>query len=503
MKYRSVVRNYTLVGLLLGFLFPFVAAYIDAVMASQSFTLEYFVKLQSTNHFLWLIDSAPIFLGFLAYLAGRKQAKLKEAIEQSEEIIDSKTEDLRKKNRELRREIDDRKTTEQKLVIAKEDAERAKRAEELFLANMSHELRTPLNGVIGFTRLLLGTELDKTQNEYVNTIQTSANHLMAIINDILEISKIKAGEIEFEELPISPTKLVMNAVNTFKVNATQKNIAIFEEIDRKIPPYILGDQTRLNQILLNLISNAVKFTSQGSVVVRAKLLKELGEKVEIKFEVEDTGAGISEEKLEKIFEKYKQAEASTSRQYGGTGLGLSICKDMVELQGGEINVKSELGKGSIFSFVITFKISGPVEMKESVKGAIEAKDLGTVKLLLVEDNKINVKLAENVFKKWGTNLKYEVAYNGKEAVELVEKNNYDAVLMDLQMPIMDGFEATKFIREKLEKPKNKIPIIALTADVMLSEKTRAFEAGIDDYITKPFDANKLFGSISKFVTPNS
>jgi signal transduction histidine kinase/ActR/RegA family two-component response regulator len=502
-KYKSIVRNYTIVGLLLGVLFPFIAAYVDAVVQAQSFTLEYFINLQSTNHLLWLIDTAPIFLGFLAYIAGRKQAKLKEAIEQSEEIIDSKTEDLRKKNRELRREIDDRKTTEQKLVIAKEDAERAKRAEELFLANMSHELRTPLNGVIGFTRLLLGTQLDKTQNEYVNTIQTSANHLMAIINDILEISKIKAGEIEFEELPVSPTKLVMNAVNTFKVTATQKNIALFEEIDRKIPPYILGDQTRLNQILLNLIGNAVKFTSQGSVVVRAKLVRELGEKVELRFEVEDTGAGISEEKLERIFEKYKQADASTSRQYGGTGLGLSICKDMVELQGGSIDVSSELGRGSTFSFTITFKISGPVEMKESVKGAIEAKDLGTVKLLLVEDNKINVKLAENVFKKWGANLKYEVATNGKEAIELIEKNDYDAVLMDLQMPIMDGFEATKYVREKLEKPKNKIPIIALTADVMLSEKTKAFEAGIDDYITKPFDANKLFGSISKFVSSNS
>ncbi|MGB0430772.1 MAG: ATP-binding protein, partial [Bacteroidia bacterium] len=393
--------------------------------------------------------------------------------------------------------------TEKKLVIAKEDAERAKRAEELFLANMSHELRTPLNGVIGFTRLLLGTQLNKTQNEYVNTIQTSANHLMAIINDILEISKIKAGEIEFEALPISPTKLVMNAVNTFKVMATQKQIAVFEEIDRKIPPYIIGDQTRLNQILLNLLSNAIKFTQQGSVIVRVNLTKEHIDKVELLFEIEDTGVGISNERLEKIFEKFKQAESSTSREFGGTGLGLAICKDMVELQGGKIWVESEVDKGSKFSFNLSFKISGPVEMKESVKGAIEQKDLGTVKLLLVEDNKINVKLAENVFKKWGGNLEYAVAYNGKEAIEKLEEATFDIILMDLQMPVMDGFETTKHIRLNMDKPIKETPIIALTADVMLSEKTRAFEAGIDDYITKPFDANKLFTTITRLVAPNT
>ncbi|MBI1184205.1 response regulator [bacterium] len=499
MKYSNVVRNYTLAGIAIGTLFPFVAAYLELSQQALPFSLENFVQLQATNHLLWIIDFSPLVLALLAYFTGRQHARLKESVERSEEIIDNKTEDLRKKNRELRKEIEDRKITEKQLLIAKEDAERAKRAEELFLANMSHELRTPLNGVIGFTRLLLGTELNSVQNEYVNTIQTSANHLMAIINDILEISKIKAGEIEFEELPISPTKLVMNAVNTFKIMATQKHVAMFEEIDRKIPPYILGDQTRLNQILLNLISNAIKFTEEGSVVVRAKLLSETDDKVQLRFEVEDTGIGIKPDKIERIFEKFKQAELDTTRNFGGTGLGLAICKDMVELQGGSISVSSELGKGSVFGFELTFKKAGQIELAEPVKGAIEKKDIGTVHLLLVEDNKINVKLAENVFKKWGGNLQYKVAYNGKEALELIENNDFQIILMDLQMPIMDGFETTRYIRNQMQAPKKDVPIIALTADVMASEKARAFEAGINDYITKPFDANKLFGSITRFV----
>ncbi|MBI3141774.1 MAG: response regulator [Bacteroidetes bacterium] len=499
LKYKGIPKWYALLGWLVGLVIAVGATKWELAGRGYPFDLSHFINLQASNRLLWVIDGMPALLAVMAYLAGRKHAQLKETIEKDEATIDLRTEDLRKKNRELRREIEERKTTEKQLTIAKEDAERGKRAEELFLANMSHELRTPLNGVIGFTRLLLGTQLDATQNEYVNTIQTSANHLMAIINDILEISKIKAGEIEFEELPVSLTKLVMNAVNTFKALANQKKISLYEEIDRKIPPYILGDQTRLNQILLNLIGNAVKFTEQGSVVVRVKLEQETEQRVHLRFEVEDTGIGIGQDKLETIFDKFKQAEASTARNFGGTGLGLSICKNMVELQGGQISVTSEPGKGSIFFFTLNFKKSGPIEPGETVKGAVEIKDIGPLNLLLVEDNKINVKLAENVFKKWGPQLSYQVAFNGREALELMEKNNFDLILMDLQMPVMDGFEATRAIRVQFDKPKKNIPIIALTADVMASEKMKAFEAGINDYITKPFDANKLFVSISKLM----
>ena len=491
---------YILASLLLGLCIPIIGTYVHLHKLELLFTLENFIEIQGRTPLLWVVDTVPVFTVLIGYLAGRNHRKLIEVREESERLIDEQTEHLRKKNRELRKENEERRITEKQLIIAKEDSERAKRAEELFLANMSHELRTPLNAVIGFNRLLLGTELDNVQNEYVNTIQTSANHLMAIINDILEISKIKAGEIEFEEVTISPTKLIMNAVNTFKVTAKQKNIALFEEIDRRIPPYILGDQTRLNQILLNLIGNAVKFTEEGHVVAKADLVKSDVENCTILFSILDTGIGIAPDKLEKVFEKFKQAGPDTTRNFGGTGLGLAICKDMVELQGGTINVESEPGKGSTFSFALTFKVAAPREIADPVKGAIEQKDIGKLKLLLVEDNKINVKLAENVFKKWGGELNYDVANNGKEAVDLLEKNDYQVVLMDLQMPVMDGFEATKHIRSNFEKPKADIPIIALTADVMLSEKTKAFEAGINDYITKPFDANKLFSSITQILS---
>ena len=322
---------------------------------------------------------------------------------------------------------------------------------------------------------------------------------MAIINDILEISKIKAGEIEFEEQPTSLTKLVMNAVNTFKVMAKQKNLAVYEELDRKIPPYILADQTRLLQILLNLINNAIKFTEEGRVVVSTKLLNETAERVTIKFSVEDSGIGISKESIGKIFGKFKQAEISTNRTHGGTGLGLAICKEMVELQGGKIYVDSQLGVGSTFSFDLTFKIALSKEIAEPNKGAIELKDLGSLNILLVEDNKINVKFAERVFKKWGNQLSYLVANNGAEALKLHAEHNFDVILMDLQMPIMDGFTATKKIRTEMDAPYNAVPIIALTADVMVSEKQKAFEAGINDYITKPFDANKLFTTIAQIT----
>lgn len=491
---------YTWFGIILGLLFPVFGTYFALTASGLEINLDSIIQIQQEETLLWIIDTAPLFLGIAFYVVGRLNAKLRETNAKQEEIIEEKTQRFVEKNKELEAEIEDRISTEKQLILAKEDAERAKRAEELFLANMSHELRTPLNGVVGFTRLLLGTSLERTQNEYVNTIQESANHLLAIINDILEISKIKAGEIEFESVPMSPTKVVMNAVNTFKVMSNTKQIALYEEIDRKIPPYILGDQTRLNQILLNLINNGVKFTDDGFVRVRADLLSEDERKAKIKFSVEDSGIGIPQDRIEQIFKSFKQAAADTTRKFGGTGLGLAICKNMVELQGGRIYVESKVNEGSIFSFELEFRKAGPSEMVEQSKGAFETKDIGNVHLLLVEDNKINVKLAENVFKKWGADLNYDVAKNGKEAVDMHEKNNYNIILMDLQMPVMDGFEATRFIRQELPSPQSKTPIIALTADVMVSEKTRAYDAGIDDYITKPFDANKLFATIAKFVS---
>lgn len=496
---NKVVALYTWLGILAGFLIILGSSWWAIRLNQETFSIAGFWEVQQTEPLLWVIDSSPLIIGVLAYLLGRTHNKLLWQIADREALIQDKTERYVAKNKELEEEIGQHVQTEKQLILAKEDAERAKRAEELFLANMSHELRTPLNGVVGFTKLLLSTRLDKTQNDYVNTVQEAANHLLAIINDILEISKIKAGEIEFASDPLSPTKLIMSSVNTFKAMADSKQIALYEEIDRKIPPYILGDITRLNQILLNLINNAVKFTHEGFVKVVATRLHEDEKNVGIRFSVHDTGIGIPKEKLEDIFSKFKQADKYTTSQYGGTGLGLAICKNMVEMQGGTISVESAVNKGSVFSFELTFKKAGYIPALEESRGAFEQKDIGQLKILLVEDNKINIKLAENVFKKWGDKLEYDVALNGKEAIKLHEQNQYNLILMDLQMPIMDGFEATAYIRKELPHPLNKTPIIALTADVMTSEKNRAYEAGIDDYITKPFDANKLFTTITRFV----
>lgn len=499
MKTGNIIKRYVVLGLVFGLLFPLVATYVHSLNLNIAFSLANFIDIQANTPLLWFVDFAPLAIVILAYLAGWYHKRLRTIIRLNEEIIESKTTDLRRKNRALRAEIDKQKNTEKQLILAKEDAERAKKAEELFLANMSHELRTPLNAVVGFARLMLSTNLDKTQNEYINTIQTSANHLLAIISDILEISKIKAGEVEFEEMPLSPTKVIMQATSNFKFLADQKELAIEEEIDNQLPPYVLGDQTRLSQILLNLIGNAVKFTEEGKIVVRARLLENKGNRVKIQFEVEDTGIGISREKQKKIFEKFKQAEVNTTRSYGGTGLGLAICKEMVELQNGSIWVESDQGKGATFYFQLTFKKASTPEIGSKNEGAIEQKDIGDISLLLVEDNRMNVKLAENVFKKWGNNFQFSIANNGKEAIELLEQKDFDVILMDLQMPVMDGFEATRHIRFNMKGGKSKTPIIALTADVMLSEKTCAFEAGIDDYMTKPFDANKLFSTIVKVM----
>ncbi|MCB0738165.1 MAG: response regulator [Bacteroidetes bacterium] len=494
---RNNNRIFTIYGALLGLTFPVFA--IAFLVINEGYSASDFGKIHGENHLLYIIWLAPIVLGIAGYICGRLNTRIKKQIALQDSIIAEQTQQYKDKNEQLSREIEERKLTEKQLILAKEDAERAKRAEELFLANMSHELRTPLNGVVGFTRLLLGTTLTKEQNEFVSTVQDSANHLLAVINDILEISKIKAGEMEFESIPISTTKVVMTAVNTFKVMASNKSVALYEEIDSHIPPYVMGDQTRLNQVLLNLINNALKFTHDGFVVVKVQLLSEDTRKVRLKFSVQDSGIGISEDRLKDIFSDFKQADASVARKYGGTGLGLSICKNMVELQGGKIYVESVVNVGSSFHFELEFKKTSIIKTPEDSTGAFEPKDLGNVNLLLVEDNKINVKLAENVLKKWGGDLRYQIASNGQEAVDLHEKENFDIILMDLQMPVMDGFEATEYIRKELPAPQCQTPIIALTADVMASEKSRAFDLGINDYITKPFDANKLFATIAKFV----
>ncbi|MGZ3900254.1 MAG: ATP-binding protein [Bacteroidia bacterium] len=390
------------------------------------------------------------------------------------------------------------KKTEKNLIRAKEKAEESKRAKEQFLANMSHEIRTPMNGIIGFAKLLEDSPLTPQQKEYLHAIEASGSNLLVIINDILDLSKMEAGKITFEERKLSITDCINNAMQILKPKIVN-NVAFTKIVDSRIPVFLKGDEVRLNQVLINLISNAIKFTEEGEIVVWVKLLNEDEKSVELEFCVHDTGIGIPKSKQEVIFESFAQASNSTTRKYGGTGLGLTISKELVELQGGTMKVESELKKGSDFFFTLKFNkcTASDEEQIESRKlngKDIKEKSLASVKILLVEDNKLNQLLASKVLEQWNTFP--IIATNGKIAIQKLSEEKFDLVLMDIQMPEMDGYEATSYIRTHISK---SLPIIAMTANAMAGEKEKCIKAGLNDLIAKPFDPKELYSKIVQYV----
>lgn len=390
-------------------------------------------------------------------------------------------------------DITELKETEQQLRGAKEVAEQSVIAKEQFLANMSHEIRTPMNGVLGFTDLLIKTKLDREQKGFVHAIETSGKNLMALINDILDYSKIEAGMMSIDETPLSIRGIFSSLFVLFNDRVKKKKIKLSFKSDKNIPEIVIGDPVRLTQIITNLVGNSIKFTEEGSVGVSAKLLEETNEKVRIQFSVKDTGIGIEKEKLTSVFERFNQGSNDTTRKYGGTGLGLSIVKKLAELQGGGVSVESTLKKGSVFYVEISYKKAGPEKNMEPVRKnkTTGAKSLARLSILLVEDNRLNQKLAEKVLLDFGFDV--DIAANGKIAVNKIKKTHYDLVLMDMQMPEMNGYEATTMIREKLQ---NNTPIIAMTAHAMGSEKERCLALGMNDYISKPFKADDLYNKIA-------
>jgi len=364
---------------------------------------------------------------------------------------------------------------------------------------MSHEIRTPLNAIIGITDLLLQDNQSDSNNEYLKAIKFSADNLLVIINDVLDFSKIESGKIAFESIEFSIKEKITELVKTYSIKASEKNISLGFQIDDSVPEIIIGDPFKLNQILINLVGNALKFTENGNIDIFVSMKNHTEDIVLLEFAVKDTGIGIPNELQSKIFESFTQAYSETSRKFGGTGLGLAIVKRLIELQGGSIRVESKPLLGSNFIFQLSFGISSNKTTKEEEISTLSEFNFDGMKVLYAEDNVMNQFFIKKLFAKW--KIDYDVACNGREAVEFISKKDYDIVLVDLQMPELDGFEVAKFIRTDNISGFNKdVPIIAFTADISPETKTKVLSVGMNDYITKPFRQEELLYKLSRYIS---
>ncbi len=465
----------------------FTAYFIEVEKAQEAYK-EVFSNGSVLNYPLTIIDGVPTNVLLNGSVYKDEQGNVQGAVFVARDITK-----LKKIEKEL---TDARIEAESATEIAREaksKAENAMQAKQHFLSNMSHEILTPMNAIIGFTKVISKTDLTEKQQEYVAAIKTSGDTLIVLINDILDLAKVDAGKMTFEQVPFELSLSISAMLHLFETKIQEKNLLLVKEYDEKIPQMLLGDPVRLNQIIINLVSNAVKFTSRGKITVSARLLNEDARMVYIELAVKDTGIGIAKNKIASVFENFQQASSGTSRLYGGTGLGLAIVKQLVEMQGGSISVKSVLDEGSRFSIRLSFQKTKITAKSEPEKAVLD-HSVKNIKVLVAEDIALNQLLMRTLLDDFG--FEYDIAGNGKIAIEKLQAKSYDIILMDLQMPEMNGFEATEYIRNKMN---SKIPIVALTADVTTVDLAKCKSVGMDDYISKPVDERLLYSKIVGLV----
>jgi signal transduction histidine kinase/CheY-like chemotaxis protein len=395
--------------------------------------------------------------------------------------------EARTREEKLKRLVEER-TAELNATL--EELRYTQKFRDQFLANMSHEIRTPMNAIVGLTNLLIKTPANELQAKYLGVIQKSGANLLVIINDILDLAKIEAGKMELEKVPF-PLHIAIHNIHTIlSLKAEEKGIQMKEFIAEEVPQYVIGDETRITQVVMNLAGNAIKFTEKGSVTISVTAEKTSGEMVDLKFSVQDTGIGIPADKIDKIFESFGQASADTARKFGGTGLGLTISKQLVEMHKGELKVKSQPDIGSEFYFIISYK-KAPMPQEAVIDEGTGMVDMKGRKILLVEDNEFNQMVAVDTLQDIFPGIEVDVAENGRTAIEKASANDYGMILMDIQLPDIDGFETTRFIRNDLGAPKNKIRICAMTASVTKERIDECYASGMNDYLMKPFKPEDL------------